>query len=145
MINNDVFNGHNRILAEILQRHNIPMKIDNSLGIGTLAETATDNKGNAVILINGNLLSGVSKSFLGTTILHETIHAVTVNAIDNPQTKEQKSFVKANKNIFKTLKKAFKGREYLFNNIEYGLYALTNEKEFAAEFMTDESVRNLMY
>ena len=145
MINNDVFNGHNRILAEILQRHDIPMKIDNSLGIGTLAETATDNKGNAVILINGNLLSGVSKSFLGTTILHEVIHAVSVNAIDNPQTKEQKAFVKANKSVFNILKKAFNGREYLFNNVEYGLYALTNEKEFAAEFMTDESVRNLMY
>ena len=145
MISNDVFNGHNRMLADILQKHDIPVKIDNSLGIGTLAETVTDNKGNAVILINGNLLSGVSKSFLGTTILHEMIHAVTVNAIDNPQTKEQKSFVKANKNIFKTLKKAFKGREYLFNNTEYGLYALTNEKEFAAEFMTDDGVRNLMY
>jgi len=73
------------------------------------------------------------------------VHAVSVNAIDSPQTKEQKAFVKANKNIFNTLKKAFKGREYLFNNTEYGLYALTNEKEFAAEFMTDDSVRNLMY
>ena len=145
MINNDVFNGHNRMLADILQKHDIPVKIDNSLGIGTLAETVIDSKGNAVILINGNLLSGVSKSFLGTTILHEMIHAVTVNAIDNPQTKEQKSFVKANKNVFKTLKKAFKGREYLFNNTEYGLYALTNEKEFAAEFMTDDGVRNIMY
>ena len=39
-------------LAVILQKHNIAVKIDNSLGIGTIAETATGKNGESVVLIN---------------------------------------------------------------------------------------------
>ena len=145
MLNNGAFDKHTEDLASILQKHNISIKVDNSLGVGTLAETITGKNGKSVVLLNGNLLKNVSKKYAGITILHEIIHAVTVNAINNPQTKEEKAFVKANKKVLSTLRNAFKGREYLLNNSEYGAYALTNEKEFAATFITDEEVRNLMY
>lgn len=144
MLNNSAFDKSIEDLANVLQKHDILIKVDNSLGIGTLAATAT-NKGQSIVLLNADLLKNVSKKYAGITILHEIIHAVTINAIDNPTTKEQKSFVKANKKVLSTLRKAFKGRESLLNNSEYGAYALTNEKEFAAVFITDEQVRNLMY
>ncbi|MBR3720821.1 MAG: hypothetical protein IKN09_03680, partial [Clostridia bacterium] len=71
MLNNGAFDKHTEDLASILQKHNISIKVDNSLGVGTLAETITGKNGKSVVLLNGNLLKNVSKKYAGITILHE--------------------------------------------------------------------------
>ena len=52
MLNNGAFDKSVESLAVILQKHNIAVKIDKSLGIGTIAETATGKNGESVVLIN---------------------------------------------------------------------------------------------
>jgi hypothetical protein len=38
------------------------------------------------ITVNSNLIGNVSNRLFADSILHEVIHAVTINAIDNPKT-----------------------------------------------------------
>ena len=70
------------------------------------------------------------------------VHALTVSAINNPNTEAKSKFAKVNNKIFNMMRKALKEHEVLLNNSEYGLYALSNEKEFAAIYMTDSQVRS---
>ena len=133
-------------LAEILYRHSIPVKLDGSIGNLTLASTETNNAtGKSTVLLNPNLINKVSKGYLGEAILHEVVHAVTVSAINNPQTEQQKAFARLNKKVFDVMSKAFPKYSALLNDIELGLYALNNEKEFAAVFITDDTARKAFY
>lgn len=133
-------------LAKILQCHNIPVKLDGSIGGLTLATTETNKKtGKSVILLNPQLLNQVTKGYLGEAILHEVVHGVTVNAINNPSNKIEQRFVDLNRRVFNEMSKAFPKFSVLFNDVDLGLYALNNEKEFAAVFITDDVARNTFY
>lgn len=143
---NDALSLENMSLAKILQKHNIPVILDASIGTFNLASTDTNNKtGESVIRINPNLVNQVTKGYLGEAILHEVVHAVTVNAINNPKTKIEQNFAQLNKKVFDIMSKAFPKYSALFNDINLGLYALNNEKEFAAVFITDNEARNAFY
>ena len=143
---NNVLSFENMRLAEILQRHNIPVVLDGSIGTFNLATTETNKQtGKSVILLNPNLINQVTKGYLGEAILHEVVHAVTVNAINNPSNKIERNFVDLNKKVFDIMSKVFPKHSALFNNIDLGLYALNNEKEFAAVFITDNEARNAFY
>jgi hypothetical protein len=98
-----------------------------------------------VILINPNLINKVTKGYLGEAVLHEVIHAVTVTAINNPSTKVERNFALLNKKVFDVMSKVFPEHSALFNDVDLGLYALKNEKEFAAVFITDNEARNAFY
>lgn len=136
----------NMRLANILSRHNIPVKLDGTIGNLTLASTETNNiTGNSIVLLNPNLVNKVSKGYLGEAILHEVVHAVTVSAINNPKTDIEKAFVRMNKKVFDVMSKAFPKHSALLNDIDLGLYALNNEKEFAAVFITDDTARQAFY
>lgn len=142
LLDNGVFNESNTKLAQILLKHDIPVKLDNSIGNGTIAETVTTKNGGSMILINPDVIQDVSKNYAGISVLHEIIHALTVNAINNPNTEAKSKFARANNKVFNMLRKALIGHEVLLNNSEYGLYALTNEKEFAAVYITDSQARS---
>ena len=87
LLKNESISLDNISLAKILQRHDIPIKLDESIGSFTLASTVTDKvTGNSIILLNPLLINQVTKGYLSEAILHEVIHAVTVNAINNPST-----------------------------------------------------------
>jgi len=43
------------------------------------------------------------------------------------------------------MSKAFPKHSALLNDVDLGLYALNNEKEFAAVFITDNEARNAFY
>jgi len=55
MLSNGIFHKTNTDLANVLSKHDIPVRIGQIMGIGELAETITDN-GGSVILINPNEL-----------------------------------------------------------------------------------------
>jgi hypothetical protein len=72
-------------------------------------------------------------------ILHEIIHALTVNALNNPKTKEERVFAKSINKLTNKAKKLF--NKYRQLDSDDVAYALSNEKEFAAMFITDDSIR----
>lgn len=139
---NDMFDDTNVKLAQLLQKHDIPVKLDNTIGHGTIAETVTTQNGGSIILLNPDVIQDISKNYAGIAILHEMVHALTVSAINNPNTEAKSKFAKANNKMFNMMHKALKEHEVLLNNSEYGLYALSNEKEFAAIYMTDSQSRS---
>lgn len=139
---NGMFDDTNVKLAQLLQKHDIPVKLDKTIGNGTIAETVTTQNGGSIILLNPDVIQDVSKNYAGIAILHEMVHALTVSAINNPNTEAKSRFTKANNRVFNMMRKALKGHEVLLNNSEYGLYALSNEKEFAAIYITDSQARS---
>ena len=143
MLNNDLF-GTNTDLAKILSKHDVPIMYGET-DLDILAVTVTDKNGGSYIVINKEALGNVSSGYLATAILHEVIHAITVDAINNPVTDEQKALASTNKNAFELLNKVFNRSIYSRSNFDQGFYALSNEKEFAAIFMTDENVRQTFY
>ena len=95
--------------------------------------------------MNPDLIGKVTKGYLGEAILHEVVHAVTVSAINNPVTKEQKRFVELNRRVLNRMRKLFPQDSSMFNDVDLSLYALKNEKEFAAVFITDDIARANFY
>lgn len=142
MLNADIFE-QNTSLAQILQNHDIPVMYGET-DFGILAVTVTKDGGSYVV-INKNALNNVSRRYFATTILHEIIHAVTVDAVNNPKTAEDYALQKASGYAFNILNKIFKESTYNRYNFDQGFYALSNEREFAAIFMTDEHVRDAFY
>lgn len=143
LLANDMFGSENIQLAEILSLHKIPVKLVDNIDNLTLATTITDNNtGASVVAINKSLINQVSSGYLSQTILHELVHAATVQAINKPTTQEQQTFARLNKTVFDKMSNMFKNNPSI---LETELYALTNEKEFAAEFITDKYTRQQIY
>jgi len=55
MLSNGIFHPINTDLANILSKHDIPVRLGQAMSVGELAETITDN-GGSIILINPNEL-----------------------------------------------------------------------------------------
>lgn len=144
LMERDLLSDSNVRLAKILLNHNIPVKFA-KLKIGEMMSTVTDKSGNSVVLINPYYIGTVSNQLFSDSCLHEIVHALTVPAINNPQTEPELKLAKRNKDMFDLFDKLFPKELYDRTNRESGMYALCNEKEFAAEFITNKSVRDLCY
>jgi len=130
-------------IANILAKHDIPIVIETNKTSDRIAYTVTDSKGNSIVVLNANLMSKVTSQYAAITILHEVSHAVTVNAIDNPSTKEERRFTEMNSKMFHTFRNIAERLHWPLDNVDNGMYAFTNEKEFAACFISDNNVRSL--
>ena len=86
IIQNGFVSKANIALANMLSKHNIPVIIDYNMSNDKIADTITDKDGNSVITINPNVMRNVTMQYASKAILHEIVHAVTVDAIDNPKT-----------------------------------------------------------
>lgn len=139
------FAPYHRILSEVLQRHSIPVVIDSSLDNDTAAEAHLTKNNRVFIAINPICFQQIlSKEDFGRIFLHEVIHAVTIKAIHFGSTSLETKFAKANNRMWKITKKAFDkyvGTHYA----DLGFYALENEDEFAAEFVTNNDARDVVY
>lgn len=135
----------NLTLANILNKHNVPVLIDNNMPGDKIATTITDKDGNSVITINPSAMRSVTMRYASKAILHELVHAVTVDAIDSPKTSVDYKFSESNRKVYRTFKKIVSKNPILLSDVESGLYAFTNEREFAAVFITDNNVRSLIY
>jgi hypothetical protein len=140
MLNNGVFHSLDNKLARALSLHDVPVRIGYSMKNGEFAKTVTDGEA-SVIYINPSELSQVSKGYAGVTIMHELVHAITVDIIDHPKTQADFEFVKANKSVFDKITSNIKHLDVYSRDVVDGLYALSNEKEFAACFASDPIVR----
>ena len=127
----------NTELAQILSQHDIPVRLGN-LESNVVATTITDENGGSVIIINRNLLDITSAEYLADSILHEVIHAITVPAIDNPISKEDRALQKSNSRIYNKISKLAS---------KYNIYQpiFNNEKEFISIFATDKLQRQIVY
>lgn len=141
-INTDSLSKHNLRLASILSKHDIPIVLDSNMKGIILASTITNKKTKkSVITLNRNLINKVTNGYLGESILHEVVHAVTVNAINNPTTEIENRFVELNKKLMNKMREYMGYHDDLRHDVDLGTYALYNEKEFAAVFITDDQVR----
>jgi hypothetical protein len=73
------------------------------------------------------------------------IHALTVDALNNPTTESAKELKRINSKVYSTFNKLLPASKYNRNNIEDGYYVLNSEKEFVAVFMSDKNARNFLY
>ena len=144
LLDQQTLSNSNVALAEILSRHDIPVKLE-SLPSGKLMATRTYEDGSVVILVNPNHSDRVSNKRLSDSLLHEVIHAITVQAINNPKTEEEHRFARANREMFRTFDKLFPAEIFSRNDMDTGYYILKNEKEFAAVFATDQNARNRLF
>ena len=144
MISNGVFHPGQFKLADLMSKHDVPVRISNNMGVGELAETITD-KGGSVILLNPKEVYNISRGYFGTTIIHELVHAVTVDIIDNPKTDEERAFVEQNRAVFQKLNTYFRKDGAIKFDALSGLHVLDNEKEFAAYFASDPNVRKNIF
>lgn len=142
---NNMFSHNDRKLYKILSKFNIPVVLG-ELEYDVLATTITDKKsGRSVIVINKNNINLCSKMYVADTVLHEVIHAITVNAINNPVTEQEKKFAEATISIYNKYNELLPEYLYPRHNISDGFYILENPKEFAAIFMSDQVARGFIY
>lgn len=144
MLSRGIFHSVDRSLARALSAHDIPVRIGYDMKNGELAKIMTDGKG-SVIFINSEELSQVSRGYAGTALMHEIVHAITVDIINNPVTEEDKAFVESNRRVWQQICKKIKHLDVYSRDVADGLYALSSEKEFAAVFASDPSVRQQIY
>lgn len=143
--NTNVYRGTNVMLAEILQAHDVPVRLQSGMNYGILASTITDNNGGSVIIINKDWINKVSKNYFGETMLHEVIHAITADALVNPKTHEQKVFKHSTESVYKLLRKAVKNNVHLLLDINTCGYALSKPQEFVSVFLTSETARESFF
>lgn len=138
--------GQNHVvLSQILSKHDVQVVINRNLGNYDLMSTYTDKNGRSVIVINPSVMDKVTFSYFNEAFLHEMIHAVTVDIINNPVTAEDFAFVKKNHEMWSKLRGLYKEDDPALLDVESGLYALQNEKEFAAVFATDATAREFFF
>lgn len=131
-------------LFNIISMHNIPVKYSTLVG-DKFMTTVTDENGQSVILINPELIGVASNGLVARTFMHEVVHALTVPAITDPKTETERQLAKTNRRMWEFMDKMYPADVYDRLNTESGMYALCNEKEFVAEFMTNKAVRDLVY
>jgi hypothetical protein len=87
------------------------------------------------------------------TMIHEFVHAVTMDGIKNPQTKQQREAVKSLDNIRKQIIKAYEINETKIEELKFGkgitsenkiLYALSSVEEFVAFAMMSRDFQNVI-
>ena len=139
MLSENMFSEINSQLAEVLQHHNIPVKIA-VLGFDELYSHVNDETGQ-FILINADAVNKVSNQYLADSFLHEILHAITVNSINNPKTKVERDLKRITEELFELFDKKLPSKLYNRMDIERGYHILKNPKEFLAVFMTDETAR----
>ena len=144
MLANGVFHSIDRDLARVLSLHDVPVRFGYDMKNGEFAKTVTDGPA-SVIFINPEELNQVSKGYAGVTMMHELVHAVTVDIINHPKTQADFAFVEANKNLFNSICKNIKHLDVHSRNVADGMYALSSEKEFAACFASDRLVRDQIF
>uniref|UniRef100_A0AAU8B997 Uncharacterized protein n=1 Tax=Dulem virus 42 TaxID=3145760 RepID=A0AAU8B997_9CAUD len=109
-----------------------------------IAETITDENGDSVIVLNPNVMRTVTKQYAAKALMHEIIHSVTVTAIDNPRNKIEERFARTNRKVYNKFRKLLSNNIEMLSDLDSGLYAFSNEKEFSAVFITDDAVRSLL-
>lgn len=144
MLENGTFSEYNNPLAEVLAKHNIPVRFS-SLPKGKPMATAEYSDGAIIVEIDPEQLPLYSQEDAAEFLLHEVVHALSVKAIRKPVTEEEKDFRTATIRVYETFDKLIPESEYSRSSMDSGAYILADEFEFAAVFATDKTSKLLLY
>lgn len=141
-LDTDTFSLKNKILAKVLSRHDIPVRLNNSISADA---NSTIVNGYRYIEFNGNVLRNYSNRYVANTLIHEIVHQLTTKALSSPQTKEEKDLQRNVKKFYDYINKHFKNFSSILSDVDGQLYAMSDEFEFIAELASDEYAREQIY
>lgn len=140
----DLIDDSYKTLAISLSRHNIPIRITNSDN-STLMSTYIDENNACVIVINKNILNNVSNRYAANKLMHEIVHAITVEALTPTSKYYNEALDKASQRMMKAMNKAYPEHLYSKYNVYEFQYALQDKFEFVAQFITDPYVMQQVF
>ena len=126
-------------LAHVLQKHNILIRFTDKINDFMVA--ASEKKGGHVhiIYINTNALTQESIDYTVESLLHEMMHAITIEQLDNNPNGD---FAKSTRKLLNIYRAYYSDRI----GIDRSLYGLTDQYEFVAEYLIHAAFRDkLLY
>lgn len=144
LIDSGYIMGSFKPFAEILSRHDIPIVMAED-DTAAFMSTYVDKNDGVVISINSKILDNVSTGFAAQKLMHEVIHALTVNALTEGSQTFDKELNKATEKLFSIYNKAFPKERFSRNNYIDGYNGLRDKYEFVSEFLTNQDFRNLLF
>lgn len=130
--------------AEILTRHSIPIIISEE-NSNNLMSTFVDNKGGVIISINPKVLKHVSTGFAAEKLMHEVIHALTIEGLREDSPIFDRKLNRITEKLFNLYNKQFPSERFSRNDYTNGYNGLQDKYEFVAEFLTNPSFRQLLF
>lgn len=144
LINDSYIAAPFKPFAEILTRHNIPIIISEE-NSNALMSTFVDNKGGTIITVNPKILKHVSTGFAAEKLMHEVIHALTVDGLREGSLIYDRKLDRATEKLFKLYSKIFPSEKFSRNNYADGYNAFQDKYEFVSEFLTNQTFRDLIF
>ena len=130
--------------AEVLARHDIPIIISEE-NSNNLMSTFVDNKGAVVISINPKVLRHVSTGFAAEKLMHEVVHALTTEGLREDSPIFDRKLNRITEKLFNLYSKQFPSERFSRNDYTNGYNGLQDKYEFVAEFLTNQSFRQLLF
>lgn len=144
LINDSYIAAPFKPFAEILARHDIPIIISEE-NSNNLMSTFVDNNGGVVISINPKVLRHVSIGFAAEKLMHEVVHALTTEGLREGSSMFDRKLNKITEKLFNLYNKQFPSERFSRNDYTNGYNGLQDKYEFVAEFLTNQSFRQLLF
>lgn len=144
LINDSYIAAPFKPFAEILTRHNIPIIISEE-NSNNLMSTFVDNKGGVIISINPKVLKHVSTGFAAEKLMHEVVHALTTEGLREDSPIFDRKLNRITEKLFNLYNKQFPSERFSRNDYTNGYNGLQDKYEFVAEFLTNQSFRQLLF
>lgn len=144
LINDSYIAAPFKPFAEILTRHNIPIIISEE-NSNNLMSTFVDNDGGVIISINPKVLKHVSTGFAAEKLMHEVVHALTTEGLREDSPIFDRKLNRITEKLFNLYNKQFPSERFSRNDYTNGYNGLQDKYEFVAEFLTNQSFRQLLF
>lgn len=144
LINDSYIAAPFKPFAEILTRHNIPIIISEE-NSNNLMSTFVDNEGGVIISINPKVLKHVSTGFAAEKLMHEVVHALTTEGLREDSPIFDRKLNRITEKLFNLYNKQFPSERFSRNDYTNGYNGLQDKYEFVAEFLTNQSFRQLLF
>lgn len=138
------FAEFNVVLAEALKNHDIQI-VFQTLERGKPMSATEYEAGKIVIEIDPEQIIYYSQEQASEYVLHEVVHGVSIQALNNPTTIEEKAFQEATNKVYDIFDKLMPENLWDRSSMESGAYILSDKYEFAAVFATDDNAKRLLY
>lgn len=144
LIDQGLFSSYNNALAKVAEKHQVAV-VFSTLPNGKPMATTEYSDGSVVIEIDPNQLQLYKTEDAAEYLLHEVVHALSVQAIRSPKTTEEQLFSTATQKVYEIFDKLLPESEYSRASIQSGGYILSDMYEFAAVFATDKNAKMMLY
>lgn len=138
------FAEFNVVLAEALKNHDIQI-VFQTLEKGKPMSATEYESGKIVIEIDPEQIRYYSQEQAAEYVLHEVVHGVSIQVLNNPTTIEEKAFQEATNKVYDIFDKLMPENIWDRSSMESGAYILSDKYEFAAVFATDDNAKRLLY